>query len=730
MSVTLNENNNKNGEEKFFHDDGSIKNIFYWENGVQQGPAYTYDMQGNLIKKSNIVNGAYHGEQIEYYPSGSTKIKRIWVDDFKSDEYEYNLDGDLICEYNNDGKKVKQTNYYKNGNIRFKVEKPIFTSNYEENLHTYNSYWLNGELMCNSKFNFKWFAYLKKEIIVEDKYLINGEVLNDIESKNKSKEDCYNTGERKKSVSVETKPGVGDLEVETGYYKNGNTKYIKYYKRLKQYTEGVNKDLFDTECYGNWIFLSKSGEVLYERRFIIDKKPGDYHEYSSVVNIRNEDAFNKVIDELKFNVFLGSISKNKEYTYYLINISLADEDYEEYDGIDLFEIREEEYHVIGYTQLSKDISKIERSLAITSSRNGEFVFSIKDIGRIVVDKADVFAAKTHYVREQDDYYQNFCYENNVIEKKTLNKKPLLLSEIDSFLNNIPEITVDILKKIQEPDIQNNFLHCFDDISQLTPFIKQKDNKEDLNKLKKIQVAGIEFDEIEVGRGVYDYISYHNNGSKYIEFKKSFFKEIDWCYNSYISDEFEINDSSELNVYNKNGEIINKFTVFLCPNKSYETVIIFEVTKNDLFKIENWLFTSLERINSLLIDKTHFVNCVTDHIDLEQAPPVLFNSSSQDVLGYLANYVPKKEFVLLRRWEDGNDFCDEVYVTCSKSKKYRSDKKLKIFPGSKNMDKYLNQYNYYNPDYFYVYEREVFESLELKNDRLKLEVKNYNEKPKI
>ena len=34
------------------------------------------------------------------------------------------------------------------------------------------------------------------------------------------------------------------------------------------------------------------------------------------------------------------------------------------------------------------------------------------------------------------------------------------------------------------------------------------------------------------------------------------------------DEFEMDDSSELNVYNKNGESINKFTVFLCPNKSY------------------------------------------------------------------------------------------------------------------------------------------------------------------
>lgn len=735
MSAPLNENNKKNGEEKFFHDDGSIKNICYWENGVQQGPAYTYDMQGNLIRKSNLVNGSYHGEQIEFYPSGNTKIRRIWVDNFKSEEYEYNLDGDLICEYNNDGKKVKQTNYYKNGNIRFQVEKPIYTGNNEEDLHVYNSYFFNGNLMCKSKFYYNWSGNRMwgdhKKQLIEEKYLENGEVLNDTESEKEGKEDYYNTGEIKKSASVETKPGVGDLEVETGYYKNGNTKYVKYYKRLEQYTKGVKEGLYKTECYGNWIFFSKSGEVLNERKFVIGKKPGDYHEYSSVVNLRNEDVFKKVIDELKFNISLGSISKNKEYTYYLIDISLADE---EYNGIDLFEIHEEDYHIVGDTQLSKDISKIERSLAITSSRNGEFVFSIKDIGRIVVDivedRAYLFTAKTHYVREHDEYYENFCFENNVVKNITLNDKPLLLSEIGDFLDSIPEIAIDTLKKIQEPDIQNNFLHCFDDISQLKPFLNQNVDKQDLNKVKKIQAEGIEFNEIEVGRGVYDYLSYHNNGEKYIEFKSSIFKQLEWHYNSDISEEFEMDDSSELNVYNKNGESINKFTVFLCPNKSYETVIIFEVNKNDLLKIENWLFTSLERIKSLLTNKSHFVNCVSNEIDLEQAPPVLLNSSSQDVLGYLANYVPEKEFVLLRRWEDGNDFCDEVYVTCSKSKKYRNDKELKKFPGSKNMDKYINEYNYNEPDYFYVYEKEVFDSLELKKDRIKLKVKKYNAKPKI
>ena len=72
----------------------------------------------------------------------------------------------------------------------------------------------------------------------------------------------------------------------------------------------------------------------------------------------------------------------------------------------------------------------------------------------------------------------------------------------------------------------------------------------------------------------------------------------------------------------------------------------------------------------------------DEIDLEAAPPVLLNSPTQDVLGYLANFVPNSDFVLYRRW---NDFFDEIYVTSPDSKNFRNDDQLTEFPGSENMD---------------------------------------------
>ena len=104
-----------------------------------------------------------------------------------------------------------------------------------------------------------------------------------------------------------------------------------------------------------------------------------------------------------------------------------------------------------------------------------------------------------------------------------------------------------------------------------------------------------------------------------------------------------------------------------------------------------------------------------------------NSPTQDVLGYLANYVPNSDFVLYRRW---NDFFDEIYVTSPDSKKFRNDYQLTEFPGSENMDEEAYEYDYYEPDYFYVYEKHVFESLEFYEDRLKLEVEIYKTNPLI
>lgn len=85
----------KHGEIKGYHSNGKLHYISNWNNGIQHGPIKSYDEKGNLIKKSNLVNGEYQGEQIEYYPSGAIKIKRIYKNDEIVEEQEYDLLGNL-----------------------------------------------------------------------------------------------------------------------------------------------------------------------------------------------------------------------------------------------------------------------------------------------------------------------------------------------------------------------------------------------------------------------------------------------------------------------------------------------------------------------------------------------------------------------------------------------------------------------------------------------------------
>jgi len=85
----------KHGEIKGYHSNGKLHYISNWKNGIQHGPIESYDVQGNLIKKSNLVNGEYQGEQIEYYPSGAIKTKRIYKNDEIVEEQEYDLLGNL-----------------------------------------------------------------------------------------------------------------------------------------------------------------------------------------------------------------------------------------------------------------------------------------------------------------------------------------------------------------------------------------------------------------------------------------------------------------------------------------------------------------------------------------------------------------------------------------------------------------------------------------------------------
>ena len=425
----LNSEGIRHGITKIYHENGQLQAQLEYTNGKQKdGEIISFHDNGNKARCINLLNGNYEGDFIEWhkngvisrkgvyendkvifdnlhFPTGEIKIRRVWNNEIKSEEYEYDIDGNIICEYKNKEGKIEQTNYYSNGNIRFEVKKNSLNENDIDfkDTHEYKSYWINGNLMCKSKFNYKYYnQHFPKTDVVEEKFLENGDPILSI-NKDSSDSNSYSSGERKETEEIKKTEIDGDQKVVTGYYKNGTIKFIKYYK--SKWNKFLSRDVYDE--YGKWIFYNIDGEILNERNFIYNEENDEIIE---VKNNRNEDLYKKIIDNLKFNIYLDRISKNDKYTFYKIKIEFDDE--EEFEGIDLLDIHENDGTVIGETQLSKDITKIIRGIALTSSRNGENIFQINELGKI---KEDKFFRKTeissHYVREHNEIYKNFHYEN-------------------------------------------------------------------------------------------------------------------------------------------------------------------------------------------------------------------------------------------------------------------------------------------------------------------------------
>ena len=96
-------------------------------------------------------------------------------------------------------------------------------------------------------------------------------------------------------------------------------------------------------------------------------------------------------------------------------------------------------------------------------------------------------------------------------------------------------------------------------------------------------------------------------------------------------------------------------------------------------------------------------------------------------------MPNKDFVLHRRWETDEMFDDVVYITCEKSINYGQHEKLVNFPGSNNCDIDIWdewEVYYHQPDSFGLFEKSVWHSLKIEDDRLELTSEKYNIKPFI
>jgi antitoxin component YwqK of YwqJK toxin-antitoxin module len=481
----INKIKERNGITRMYHENGQLQVEINFTNGIQDdGTIISYHDNGKKARSVFLVDGNFEGDFFEWHKNGEMSKKGLYKNDgIVEEECVYDLDGNLIYEYKNKEGEIKQINYYSNGNIRFEVKiRSLKENDFDsQNTHEYKSYWINGNLMCKSKFNYEASILTNKRNAVEEMFLENGDPILLEDSSNSN---YYSSGERKETEDIKKTEGDEDLKIVTGYYKNGATKYIKYFKS--------DSDGYFSDEFGNWVYYNKEGELLNKKKF-----PYEDDDYTGVVKSRNEDLYKKIIDNLKFNIYLDEISKNDRYTYYKIKI--ISEDNEEFEGIDLLSIYREDWHVVGKTQLSKNIAKIIKGIALTSSRNGENIFKINDLGKTKKDKLFEMTkiASSHYVLEHSRISDNFHYENIALNHKPINKEPLLFSEIKGFLNSLPSISVSTLKKLKEIDIQNDFLHCFDDISNLKPFLLDNDSELKSKQLNQIDVLGSTYDEIEV-----------------------------------------------------------------------------------------------------------------------------------------------------------------------------------------------------------------------------------------
>ena len=67
----------KNGQEKGYHENGTLHYKCEWINAQQHGIIISYNEDGKKIKESYLKYGKYVGHQKEWWPNGKLRAFRI-----------------------------------------------------------------------------------------------------------------------------------------------------------------------------------------------------------------------------------------------------------------------------------------------------------------------------------------------------------------------------------------------------------------------------------------------------------------------------------------------------------------------------------------------------------------------------------------------------------------------------------------------------------------------------
>jgi antitoxin component YwqK of YwqJK toxin-antitoxin module len=140
------------GEWRFFHEDGNLYEVLYYDNGVLNGNYKQYNQDGILVQDYNYKNGKIDGLVLLYYSFGALSDSIYYSSGKRNGlarSYYYN--GQLYSVLTNKDNRAngQSTKYFPNGKVK---EEATFTDGmYDRN---YVSYYSDGTIYAEGKYVF------------------------------------------------------------------------------------------------------------------------------------------------------------------------------------------------------------------------------------------------------------------------------------------------------------------------------------------------------------------------------------------------------------------------------------------------------------------------------------------------------------------------------------------------------------------------------------------------
>lgn len=92
----MNDNNfdSYTGVVRTFYNNGKLKEEYYMNSGKEEGLYKDYhEINGNLSREINCVNGKINGIFKQFYPNGNIYRESIFMNDESIEDSFYNIDG-------------------------------------------------------------------------------------------------------------------------------------------------------------------------------------------------------------------------------------------------------------------------------------------------------------------------------------------------------------------------------------------------------------------------------------------------------------------------------------------------------------------------------------------------------------------------------------------------------------------------------------------------------------